>query len=104
MSKRIPRLLVIDMIECVNNLLSYTTGISYEEFLKDSKTRDAVLRNIQVLGEAANRLPQELRIEYPDIEWSKIIRSRNIVVHDYDGIDYSIVWKIVTFHSPPLKD
>jgi len=70
------------MIECVDNLLSYTAELSFDEFLKDSKTKDAVLRKIQVLGEAANRLPPDIQMKYPEVEWSKIIRSRNIVVHE----------------------
>lgn len=91
MSKRIAKPLIIDMLQCVDKLLQYTTGHTYESFESDSKTKDAVVRNIQVLGEAANRLPAEFREKYPELEWSKIIRSRHIVTHEYSRVDYSII-------------
>jgi uncharacterized protein with HEPN domain len=104
MSKRIPKLLIIDMQECVSSLEEYTSNMDYGSFLSDRKTRDAVLRNIQVLGEAANRLPDDLKKNYPEVEWGKIIRSRHIVTHDYSAIDYSIIWRIATVHRIPLKE
>jgi len=103
MSKRFPKPLIIDMQECVANLIEYTAFLTYDEFLADRKTRDAVLRNIQVLGEAANRLPEDFRKKYPEIEWGKIIRSRHVTTHEYDKIDYTIVWRIVTVHIIGLK-
>ena len=104
MSKRIPKLLVIDMQECVSALEEYTSNMDYEFFLSDRKTKDAVLRNIQVLGEAANLLPDNLKENYPEVECGKIIRSRHIVIHDYSVIDYSIIWRIATVHRIPLKE
>jgi uncharacterized protein with HEPN domain len=62
-----------------------------------------VTRNIQVLGEAASRMPDTFKKEYPEIEWSKIIRSRHIVTHEYDNIDDSTIWRIRTIHAPQLK-
>jgi uncharacterized protein with HEPN domain len=100
MSKRIPRLLVIDILSCIERIQEYTSGMSFEDFANDSRTSDAVLRNIMVIGEAANRTPNDFRMLHPEIEWSKIIRSRNIVSHDYDDVDYSIIWKIITVHLP----
>ena len=88
MSKRVPKLSIIDMLQCLQNLSDYTAGMTYEQFLLDSKTRDAVMRNIQILGEAANRVPESLRLRYPEVEWVKIIRSRHIAIHEYDGVDY----------------
>lgn len=100
MSKRIPRLLIIDILSCIERIHEYTSGMSFHDFQNDSKTKDAVLRNITVIGEAANRLPNDFRAQHREIEWNKIIRSRNIVTHDYDDVDYSIIWKIVTHHLP----
>jgi uncharacterized protein with HEPN domain len=88
------------MLSCIERIREYTFGMSFEDFTNDSKTSDAVLRNIMVIGEAANRTPNEFRVQHPEIEWSKIIRSRNIVSHDYDDVDYSIIWKIITVHLP----
>ena len=104
MSERAPSILFLDMLDSVETVLKYTLGMGFDEFLEDRKTRDAVIRNIQVLGEAANRVPKDIREQYPEIEWMRIIRSRHILVHDYAGIDYEIVWRIIEIHLPPLKD
>jgi|SRR4026208_1281674 uncharacterized protein with HEPN domain len=94
MSKRSPSLLITDIIESGQKILSYTNGLSFEQFLLDSKTVDAVIRNFEIIGEAASRLPDEFKDKYPDIEWHRIRGLRNRIVHDYSGIDYEIVWKI----------
>ena len=104
MSERAVHILVADMLEAVERIRTYTEGITFDEFLQDHKTSDAVLRNLQVLGEAASRVPEAVRMLAPEIEWKRIIRSRHIVVHDYFGIDYEIVWRIVQVHLPPLRN
>ena len=103
MSNRNPKLLIIDMLESVEKLLSYTTDTNYDTFITNSMMKDAVIRNVQVLGEAANRIPNPIKARYPDVEWSKIVRSRHIVVHEYAVVDYEIIWKIATIHIVPLK-
>lgn len=94
MSKRSPQLLLEDIIGSANKILTYTEGLSYEQFLADDKTIDAVIRNFEIVGEAANRLPEEIRDQYPNIDWHRIRGFRNRIVHDYMGIDYKIVWLI----------
>lgn len=103
MSERQPSILFSDMLDSVTAVLDYTAGMNYKAFLNDRKTRDAVIRNLQVLGEAGNRIPKTIRDGYPEVEWMRIIRSRHILVHDYSGIDYEIVWRIIEVHLPPLK-
>ena len=103
MSERAAHILVADMLEAVERIESYTTGITFDQFAQDHKTSDAVLRNLQVLGEAAHRMPEAVRALAPEIEWERIIQSRHIVVHDYFGIDFVIVWRIVEIHLPPLR-
>ncbi len=103
MSERVPKFLLQDILDSVDAILEYTDQISFEEFQKDRKTKDAVVRNIAVIGEAAKRIPDAIKTENPQIEWQRIIRSRHIVVHDYAGIDYEIVWRIIQVHLPPLK-
>lgn len=78
-------------------------GLTFDAFVSDRKSKDAVVRNIQVVGEAANRISVELRSANPQVEWMRIIRSRHVVVHDYFGIDYEIIWRIIEVHLPPLK-
>lgn len=104
MSERSDLVLIDDMLEAVERTLAYTYNMELEAFSEDTKTSDAVLRNLQVLGEAANKVSTETRQLMPEIEWTKIIRSRNIVVHEYFGVDYEVVWRIVKVHLPILKD
>jgi len=94
MPKRTPKLLVEDILESCNKIMDYTDGLSFEEFSADPKTVDAVIRNFEIIGEAANRLPEEFKNLHPDIDWFRIKGFRNRIVHDYFGIDYSIVWQI----------
>ncbi len=63
--------------------------------MNDSKTADAVIRNFEIIGEAANRLPEEFKDKHPEINWFRIRGFRNRIVHDYMGIDYEIVWTII---------
>lgn len=101
MSERDPRILVSDMLEAIERIRAYTEGMSFDQFRQDKKTSDAVLRNFQVLGEAANHVPEGVRLMAPDVEWERIVRSRHIV-HRYFGVDFEIVWRIVDVHLPPL--
>lgn len=94
MSERIPALLIEDIIASGNKIISYTEGISFEDFVADDKTVDAVIRNFEIIGEAANRLPETFKEKHPEIDWHRIRGFRNRIVHDYFGIDYSIVWQI----------
>lgn len=95
MSKRAPNLLLIDILESIEKIKSYTSGYSFEEFINDSKTLDAVIRNFEIIGEAANRLSDDFKNTYNEIDWFRIRGFRNRIVHDYMGIDYQIVWIII---------
>ena len=76
--------------------------MSFNDFIADSKTADAVVRNFEIIGEAANRLPEDFREKYPEIDWHRIRGFRNRIIHDYFGIDYAIVWKIKETYLPEL--
>lgn len=102
MSKREPSLLIEDIINSAVKILDYTEHLSYVEFAKDEKTIDAVIRNFEIIGEAANRLPEDYKDKYPDIDWHRIRGFRNRIVHDYFGIDYAIVWEIKESFLPTL--
>ena len=102
MSKREPLLLIEDIIDSGNKILSYTNNFSFEDFTKDGKTIDAVIRNFEIIGEAANRLPEDFKEKYSEIDWHRIRGFRNRIVHDYFGIDYAIVWEIKTSFLPDL--
>jgi uncharacterized protein with HEPN domain len=95
MSKRETKLLLSDIIESIDKIKRYTLGYTFEEFLNDSKTSDAVVRNFEIIGEAANRIPEEIRDQNNQINWHRIKGFRNRIVHDYMGVDYNIVWSII---------
>jgi len=102
MSKRTPKLLLEDIIESAEKILQYTKGISFEEFSKDNKTVDAVIRNFEIIGEASNLLPDEIKDKYSEIDWHRIRGFRNRIVHDYFGVDLQIIWKIIFDQIPGL--
>jgi uncharacterized protein with HEPN domain len=95
MSKRDTNLLLLDILESIDKIKKYTLGYSFEDFLNDSKTSDAVIRNFEIIGEAVNRIPEEVKDRYNEVNWHRIKGFRNRIVHDYMGIDYSIVWSII---------
>ena len=94
MSKREVQLLLEDILHASQKILSYTSGLSKEDFLKDDKTIDAVVRNFEIIGEAASRVPEDFKIIHREVEWHRMVGFRNRVIHEYFGIDYSTVWKI----------
>jgi uncharacterized protein with HEPN domain len=102
MSKREPALLVEDIIDSANKIIEYTANLSFQEFVTDSKTIDAVIRNFEIIGEAANRLPEDFKELHPNIDWHRIRGFRNRIIHHYFGIDYSIVWEIKESFLPHL--
>jgi uncharacterized protein with HEPN domain len=104
MSKREILLLLEDIRDSCRKILSYTLGMSYEDFINDDKTVDAVVRNFEIVGEAANRVPENFKSDHPEIEWRKIIGFRNRIIHEYFGINYEIVWKIKEENILELKE
>jgi uncharacterized protein with HEPN domain len=95
MSERDIILLLSDMLESASKIKVYTKGLNYDSFTGDDKTVDAVIRNFEIIGEAANRIDPDFKIRNPEIEWKRVRGFRNRIVHDYFGIDYEIVWSII---------
>jgi len=102
MSRRDTQLLIEDILEAANRILTYTRDLSFEDFTADQKTVDAVARNFEIIGEAASRLPEEFKSKHPDINWIRITGLRNRIIHEYFGVDYSLVWKIKLDYIPQL--
>ena len=102
MSNRTPNLLLEDIKESAERILEYIKDLSFDEFSKDNRTIDAVIRNFEIIGEASNLLPDEIKDKYPQIDWHRIRGFRNRVVHDYFGVDLQIVWKITIDQIPGL--
>lgn len=102
MSKRDAILLLEDMLLSARKIKAYTKDIDFNTFMDDEKTMDAVVRNFEIIGEAANRLDQDFREKHTKIEWNRIRGFRNRIVHDYFGIDYEIVWTIIESYLDDL--
>lgn len=104
MSKRDILLLLDDMLQSALKIKRYTKDIDYDSFVKDEKTIDAVVRNFEIIGEAANRIDPDFTDSNPEIEWKRIRGFRNRIVHNYFGIDNEIVWSIIESYLDELID
>ena len=102
MSKRDNSLLLEDMLESARKIQKYTLGLRLESFLLDDRTIDAVVRNFEIIGEAANRLSTDFKRLNDSINWDRLRGFRNRIVHEYFGIDYDIVWSIIEDDIPSL--
>ena len=103
MPRRDPDLLVQDMLDATRKIEMYTDGLDHSAFLRDEKTADAVVRNLEVLGEAARQMPDDFTKRNPNVPWNQIAGLRNRIVHDYFGLDLEIIWQIIQHDLPPLK-
>lgn len=90
------KLYISDMQKAISKIQEYITGLDKDSFAIDGKTNDSVLHNLMVIGEAANKIPSEIRENYPDINWKGIIGMRNIITHGYFSVNSDIIWKTVT--------
>lgn len=92
-----------DILLSINRISEYTEGYTFAEFKKDYKTVDAVIRNFEIIGEAAKNLSIEIKEEYPNVPWSEMYLLRNKVSHEYFGVDYEIIWDIAINYLPVNK-
>ena len=102
MSKREWRFYIQDMISLAEKILSYTDDMSQADFEVSNLTYDATIRNLEVIGEAATHIPDDIRAQYPDIPWRMVVATRNQLIHGYLGIDNDILWNIVSENIPEL--
>lgn len=102
MSERSDDLLVEDILDAAEKILRYTKGLTFDQFAMDERTVDAVARNFEIIGEAANRLTDAYKRRNDGINWNQIRGFRNRIVHDYFGIDQTIVWQIIEVYLPKL--
>jgi uncharacterized protein with HEPN domain len=90
------------MLAAVEAIAAYTAGMTYEEFVADQRTVDAVIRNLMTLGESVRWIPERVLLAHPPVPWRTLRGVRNIVVHEYFGIDSAILWETVRGDLPPL--
>jgi uncharacterized protein with HEPN domain len=102
MSRRTPELLVADMLESIIKIEEYVSDMTERQFLDDGRTSDAVVRNLEIIGEAASRLPDVYRSSASQVPWQQVVGLRNRIVHEYFGIDLQLVWVIVHQDLPRL--
>ena len=93
---------IADIVESIEKIISYTSGISFSQFCEDSKTVDAVIRNFIIIGEAARHIPDEIVQSHPEIPWREMADMRNIIVHEYFGVNEKIVWETIQKDLPNL--
>ena len=93
-----------DILTAIDKIKRYVHDSDYDEFRADEKLVDAVVRNLEIIGEAAKNVPLEIRNKYPGIEWKKVSGFRDLLAHSYFGVDLEIVWDIVKNKLPDLGD
>jgi len=96
------RLYLIHICECIDRIEKYTCS-GKKEFFENTKTQDAVLRNLQTLGESARHASEELKANHPEVKWRRIVGFRNVLVHEYLGLKLDLVWEVVDQFLPELK-
>jgi uncharacterized protein with HEPN domain len=92
-----------DIIDCIGKIKKYTSGITFDQFCKDDQVIDAVIRNLEIIGEAAAHIPLEVQEKYPDLAWLEMRGMRNIVVHEYFGVSLPIIWQTIKKDLNPLE-
>jgi uncharacterized protein with HEPN domain len=103
MSEKSPRVYLEDILTSISRVEEYTKNLSFENFNKDQKTIDAVIRNLEVIGEAARNIPEEFSEKYSDLPWREMVVMRNKVIHEYFGIDINILWQTIKEDLPSLE-
>ncbi|MBU0907098.1 MAG: DUF86 domain-containing protein [Nanoarchaeota archaeon] len=101
--KRESLIFVEHILESIKDIENFIKGVSRESFMKNKEKQSAVVRQIEIIGEASKNLPENFKEKYPEISWKEIIGSRDKIIHHYFGVDLGIVWEIVTINLLTLK-
>ena len=94
---------IIDILQSIIQIEIFVEGMDYKEFLHDEKTASAVIRKLEIIGEAAKHIPARVRQAHPKLPWNEMARMRDKLIHGYFGVDYEIVWKVVKERLPDVK-
>ena len=101
--KRDYRLFIKDILECINKIENFVGEMSFDEFMRDEKTKSAVVRELEVMGEATKNIPKSIREKYKNLPWSQIAKTRDKIIHFYFGVDYEVIWEVVKKRLPEIK-
>lgn len=94
---------LIDILESALEVEVFIAGMSFDDFFRDKKTINAVIRSLEVMGEAAKRVPEGIRANYPEIPWKRMAGMRDKLIHEYAGVDLETVWDVATEELPAIK-
>lgn len=104
MNKKDPSVFVSHILECIEKIEEYLADKTKKDFLNSTQLQDAVIRRIEIIGEAATNIPEEIQKEYPEIRWEEAKGMRNILIHEYFGVDLNLTWEVVKQDLPKLKE
>lgn len=104
MSKRDWKLFIEDILECIGKIEKYIENMKFENFENDIKTIDAVVRNLEIMGEASKNIPANVKEKYQNVYWKGITGLRDRIIHKYFGVDLKIIWHIIKEELPPLRE
>ncbi len=104
MPKRDYTILLYDILDAIIKIEKYTYGMDYEGFCNNDMAVDAVIRNFGIIGEVSAHIPEEVKHKYPKVPWDKMKGMRNIVIHEYFGVEHDILWRTIKSSLSPLKE
>ncbi len=103
MRRRDTRDYLQDIVDAISDAESFTKNLTYDQFVKDRKTLNAVVRSLEIIGEASKQLPNSLKNQFPELPWKEITGMRDKLIHAYFGMDTEMIWQTVKENIPPLK-
>jgi len=103
MSLRDQKLFIDDILEAIYRIEEYTGNIDFEDFINDKKSIDAVIRNLEIVGEACKNISEDFKRLYPEVNWKNATKMRDKLIHSYFGVDLGIVWETIRIRIPELK-